>query len=213
MNLHDWFNNAPAFSVFHFEVPGNRTVITVFWQQECFFGAPIKIPVRLSPFQAEELRGVWVGFDFKWNSLRRRIFYACHQKLNICSISFIAIQPQNECYSECNYVDYLVLEKEHCTIWGQNKKQNLETLNLEMPEESQHCSVSNCWQRGGWLAFEKFKMHSGQNKNKIVVVMISIKSMLDAWRHAVNNVAAHECSQSEQAHMNSVLSCLVQWVN
>lgn len=49
---------------------------------------------------------------FKWNFLSQGIFYASHQKLNICSISFIGIQAQNEHYTECNYVDCLVLE--HC---------------------------------------------------------------------------------------------------
>lgn len=87
----------------------------MFWQQEIFFGPPIKIPVNLPPSQAEH-KGEWERFDFKWSSLRWGIFYACHQKLNICSISFTAIQPQNECYTEYNYVDYLVLEKEHCTV-------------------------------------------------------------------------------------------------
>lgn len=88
----------------------------MFWQQEIFFGPPIKIPVSLPPSEAQEHRGVWEGLDFKWSSLRWGIFYARHQKLNICSISFTAIQRQNECYTEYNYVDYLVLEKEHCTI-------------------------------------------------------------------------------------------------
>lgn len=74
------------------------------------YGPLFKIPVTRPPFQAKQHKGLWVGFDFKWNSLSRGIFYACHQRLNICSISFIAIQPQNERYTESNYVDYLVLE-------------------------------------------------------------------------------------------------------
>lgn len=50
--------------------------------------------------------------DFKWSSLSRGIFNARHLMLNICSLPFPAIQPQNECYTECNYADYLVLENE-----------------------------------------------------------------------------------------------------
>lgn len=88
----------------------------MFSQQEFFFGPTFKIPVTLPRSQAKVHKGVWVGFDFKWSSLSRGIFYACRQKLNICSISFIAIQPQNECYTEYNYVDYLVLENEHRRI-------------------------------------------------------------------------------------------------
>lgn len=80
------------------------------------YGLLFKIPVTRPPFQAKQHTGVWVGCDFKWNSLSRGIFYASNQRLNICSLSFIAIQPQNECYTECNYVDYLVLENVQCTI-------------------------------------------------------------------------------------------------
>lgn len=76
----------------------------------------LKSPVTLPPSWAKQHRREQVGFDFKWSFLSQGIFYASHQKLNICSISFIGIQPQNECYTEYNYVDYLVLENEHCAI-------------------------------------------------------------------------------------------------
>lgn len=64
--------------------------------------------------------------DFKWSSLSRGIFNARHRKPNICSPPFPAIQPQNECYTECNYADYLVLEKEQLpNVKGSRRRRGL----------------------------------------------------------------------------------------
>lgn len=103
-------NINPASDVYVPHFKKKSTAVTMFYVDRC-----LKFLSLGLHFQVKQHEGVWVGFDFKWNSLSRGDLLCLPSKAEHLFCFFYS-QPQNERYTECNYVDYLVLENIHCTI-------------------------------------------------------------------------------------------------